>query len=324
MSQHLLSPLHYSVATGQPLWRITATFLLASVLLVSGCAKRPDGDAAQSADTASSATDATLSARIVQPDNPPSALAGKQLVLTADVQLRVTSVQQAVQQVGQLTSRLGGYVASSQITSQSGGEQRLSIGHGQQKVIEEVTPQARMIVRLPKAQVEAFLQQLQQQAVAVDQLQVDIRDVTLEIEKAQLEASVRAIQSGQDEQGRPLSAVQQATLAAAQRRLGEIAVAELRDQVAFSTLTLQFSQPQTLRTRIEPDVSRTMAQEQNGYFWARLWRSLVDGWQYGLRFVVWLAQGWLILLTLGLMGWALVAGSRWWRRRQIKSSRQDS
>ena len=295
-----------------------ATIFLVTISLSLGlnaCSKSPQNTAESSASVASDSQsdnldNGALSSAMLTQQDANAALENKQLVVTAQAEFEVVNVRQTVQRIEQLTLSLGGYVADSQVSNRTEQERRFAAGNQQQKIVTAYVQSGIMTLRIPKAQISNFLQQLQQQIVFLNQSQMSAKDITLDIQKADIEARIQALKAQAIEHSADgaasrvkLDAATEAALAEQQKLYAEIEAKALHEQVELSTVQLQFSQPLRVRTQIMPDVEQVLERESRGYFWNKLWHNLANGWDYFIGFVLWLAQAWLFLLFLGLAAW---------------------
>lgn len=328
---------------------VLTVFLVTSLILTS-CGKAPD----TSADTSRSATPHATTQTTTQPTTQASsdmaqavfapsatqdsthtlgsqvttqqtnnpALENKQLLITANAHFEVEDVVQSVNQIEKLTLQNSGYIADSRIDNDERGRSSYHIGNQQQKVLVQYVRQATMLVRVPKNQVATFLQQLQTQVKFLQNSQFSAKDVTLDLQKAQLEAQIQASKqtalekqnldnTSEKTQAGNVALIEQSTLAQQEKLYAQLQQQAIQDQITLSTIELTFSQPEKLRVEILPDIEAVIENEKTASFPARLVDNLKSGWLYFVEFLLWLSQLWVFLIGLGLLAWAI----RWWHKR---------
>ncbi|WP_019520260.1 DUF4349 domain-containing protein [Faucicola boevrei] len=129
------------------------------ILLLVGCSKSEvdhtqssstQADTALATDTLVSTSDNQIDKTVInQQDNNPT-LQNKQLIVNGAVSFDVKNVQQSVQQINQITTQLGGYVAQNTISNNIVDTQSLNIGNQQRKEIISYQRNAQLTVRIPK------------------------------------------------------------------------------------------------------------------------------------------------------------------------------
>ena len=291
-------------------WHKKLLAISVTALLLTGCSKRPEqstaiepapasGEMAAStaagADASSMATaqaksdtkntasqtgdNLILGSAIITQETDNPALANKKLLVTANASFQAQDVQQTVNQIEQLTLKHGGYIANSEISNSDSDTNQFSIGNYQLKQLTSYTRQATILVRVPKAQVASFLQQLQQYIAFLDHSQFNAKDVKLELQKAQVEAQIAALKTDQlatqradkTTQTGNINVADQTALARQQQLYADLERQGLQDALALSSIALTFSQPEKIREQVIEDIDGKMHNEQSTNFLPRLW-----------------------------------------------------
>lgn len=293
-------------------WHKKLLAISVTALLLTGCSKRPEESAAieptpasvemaastaAGADASSMATaqaksdtestasqtgdNLTLGSAITTQETNNLALANKKLLVTANASFQAQDVQQTVNQIEQLTLKHGGYgyIANSEISNSDSNTNQFSIGNYQLKQLTSYTRQATILVRVPKAQVASFLQQLQQYIAFLDHSQFNAKDVKLELQKAQVEAQIAALKTDQlatqradkTTQTGNINVADQTALARQQQLYADLERQGLQDALALSSIALTFSQPEKIREQVIEDIDGKMRNEQSTNFLPRLW-----------------------------------------------------
>lgn len=271
---------------------------------------------------ASSTDNLTLGNNIVNQQQTNATFANKKMVVSAKANFQVKDVQQSANQIEALAQQQGGYVATSEISNNARGRNSYPIGNYQRKELISYTRTATMLVRVPKTQVGAFLQQLQQYIAFLDSSQFSAKDVTLDIQKAQVEAQIQALKTAQINEQKADKATQsgnidianQAALSRQEQLYADLQRQQLEDEVSLSTIELSFYQPEKIREQIVEDIDGKMQSEKSVNFLPRLSDNLKAGWLYLVEFLLFLSQFWSFILAFGLLWRAW----RWWLKRMPK------
>jgi len=336
-------------------WHKKLLAISVTALLLTGCSKRPEqstaieptpasvemaASTAAGADASSMATaqaksdtestasqtgdNLTLGSAITTQETNNLALANKKLLVTANASFQAQDVQQTVNQIEQLTLKHGSYITNSEIINSDSNTNQFSIGNYQLKQLTSYTRQATMLVRVPKAQVTSFLQQLQQYIAFLDHSQFNAKDVTLELQKAQVEARIAALKTDQlatqradkTTQTGNINVADQTALARQQQLYADLERQGLQDAIALSSIELTFSQPEKIREQVIEDIDGKMRSEQSTNFLPRLWDNLKAGWLYFVEFLLLISQFWSFIVGAILVWWLWCLFTRWldkWR-----------
>lgn len=264
----------------------------------------------------------TLGNSITNQQQTNTVFANKKMVVTANANFQVKDVQQTANQIEAIARQHGGYVANSEIGNNDSRKHSYPIGNYQRKELTSYSRHATMLVRVPKAQVGEFLQQLQQLIAFLDNSQFNAKDVTLDIQKAQVEAQIQALKAAQLSEQKAdktteagnMDVANQTALSRQQQLYADLQRQQLEDEVNLSTIQLNFYQPEKIREQIVEDIDGKMQGEKSVNFLPRLTDNLKAGWLYLVEFVLFLSQFWSLLLGFGLLWWAW----RWLLKRLPK------
>ena len=301
----------------------TSVSAVALLALLLGACSAPNSDhaayessdphakmAAASADGLSA--DHTPDSALINQDNLP-VLADKRLIIHGALTFDVKEVRTAAKTLGDLSAKLGGYVAKEEITNQIIASREVPIGNGQLKVIDTYQRLANLTVRIPKEKVDEFLQALQSQIDFLHAQEFSAEDVSLDIQKAQISAQIQALRSRSLDQASDDTALETVITAdqAAQARLAKLASdienKYLEDQVAFATLSLSFKEGEQMHTATKTNMHAVIAQERRVNFGARLGENFVAGWYGFLEFLLSLVMLWPMVFVLPIF-WLIYKG----------------
>jgi hypothetical protein len=304
-------------------------------ILMSGCARQPDG----TADMASASADAPQ-AEVVSAEDASAAGApvdasvqmasgamtqddpGRRFVRTADVRFSVDDVYRSALAIEDLAVGQGGFVVSNRIRSDTQDVRRHKIGDGRLLELSEYTTQGELVVRVPSDRAHAFLRELAKQMTFLDSRDFEARDVQFDLLRQQLAHARSEVlqqslaQSVRDEdrldrKGEAFAAREQALAA---RDDARVAQREVEDRIAFATLSLSLYQPAQVRRSERPDPDAAFAQHRPGFF-ARIGQALRGGWQGVLDLTVALVAMW----PLWVFVIAAVLGARAWMRLRTRT-----
>ncbi len=233
----------------------------------------------ESLKTANFASDATSGAKT-----------DPKIIKTATLRFQVKDFQTSRSAIDEIIKRYEGYITS----------------ENQHNADDQV--QSTIIIRVPAANLDQLLDSLQGQAVYLDYKNIEASDVTVEF----VDTEAR-LKTKREVEQRYLTILKQATtvkdILEVESHLGkireEIEATEgrlryLNDQVDYSTVSLTIYQP-----------IHRLPRSESG-FWSKLGKSLVNGWNGLLSFIIGFTALWPLLVIVG----AGLAGYRFWRKKR--------
>ncbi len=268
---------------------------------------------AAAADTAASDPNQLLDSAVLG-----QKVAGRQLVVAADLMFETDNVRQSTAALEQLAVRYGGFVQRSQIETDDYGRDHHPQSDGTVLVIRRYVQRADVQVRVPRAKAADFIRDVQQQIRFLNQQAFSATDVSLDLRRQALEAARQHALSqrldevaaasepgGKRDTGR---LVQQQFDARAAEEYARLQQAYWQDQVDFATIRLQFSQPEAVYQERVNDVAAVLREHQPG-FWASVGHMLKQGWYGLLQTVLWLVAAWPLWL-IPVVAWMVYRGYR--------------
>ena len=230
-------------------------------------------------------------------EQPPAKQTGPKIIYTADVRMKVDSLETTLKTISKSVQKAGGYISSRHLTNNS---------YEKEAILE---------IRLPVESFEVKLNEFSGLAEFIDYQNLDSRDVTAEW--IDLESR---LQTKRDVRDRYIEILRNRA-----RKVEDILNAEdkirviteeieakegrlryLRDQVRMSTLTLRVYETQAYREA--PDAYRKT-------FGQKIARSLGNGWELIQDLLLGLISIWPLLLLIPLIIWLW----RRWRKASKKS-----
>lgn len=147
--------------------------LMAGLGLLCACKGK---NAASSADTVSQSTNYSKNK---SPKSDTLEL-GTKLVKTADIHFKVKNVEQTSERIATLTTNLNGIVTHQVINSTSGSSQDICKGDDSLIRVTIINTTADMTVKIPPANIETFLNQVQRMGIYINNSKMDITDKSLD------------------------------------------------------------------------------------------------------------------------------------------------
>ncbi|MBE0444281.1 DUF4349 domain-containing protein [Psychrobacter sp. FME5] len=236
-------------------------------------------------------------------------IAGKKLLITASANFKVKDVVKSSNAIESLTRQQGGYVALSHINNYP--DDRRTFVQGDKNItITTYTRQADMTVRIPRVNVNKFLDQVQQQVAFLNEQQFSAQDVTLDIYREQLasqlssdmasELSAERLNSKNDkEQTSNVDAISATYAARRQQELAKLEQLAIADKVKYSSISLTFKQPDVSYKEITKNLDVLLAAERPS-FGAQVSEAFREGWGILRSFTLGLIQLWWLLVLGGV------------------------
>ncbi|HEY0771438.1 MAG TPA: DUF4349 domain-containing protein [Sphingobacteriaceae bacterium] len=224
---------------------------------------------------------------------------GVKLIKTASINFQVKDVFESAKQISNTVRKFGGMISDRQIESVDEDSRRLEISDDSVRVISSYMIKASMLVRVPTAQLDPFIEQVSNSAVYIQNSRLQIEDKSLqymaaEMKKQNYTATLKQ-QAGKDH--RPDQSID---LATHQDKLIEEQInnRQINADVQYSTVALNFYQNPLVRT--ETAVNSNLSDYQLPF--ARSMRNaFFNGWDYFLAFIIGLANLWMFILAGALL-----------------------
>lgn len=236
-------------------------------------------------------------------------IAGKELLVTANVDFKVEDVVKSSEAIEELTRQQRGYVALSNISNHP-RESRTFVQGDKDITLTTYTRQADMIVRIPRVSVNEFLAQLQQQVAFLNEHQFSAQDVTLDIYRKQLASQLnkemaselsqeRLDSENNEDQSSNVDAITATYAARRQQALAQLEQMDIADKVKYSTIGLTFMQPDISYKETTQNLDVLLDAERPS-FSAQVKQALEEGWEVLRSVALGLIQLWW-LLVLGII-----------------------
>ncbi|MFZ1693370.1 MAG: DUF4349 domain-containing protein [Flavobacteriales bacterium] len=245
----------------------------------------------------------------------------RRFIRTADLRFRVKDVVSATYAIEDLIAGFGGFVEHTRLSSNV--DHRYTTPVSADSVLETTryTVVNRATLRVPVAQLDTALKSLARFVDFMDHRTVQAEDVRLMIlanrlAQRRIAEHARRTQQAVDEHGKKLRDVADAqdALLRRQEQADEATLSTLRleDRISYSTIAIEIYQRQAVRHEMLAN-ERNIARYEPGFF-SKLAGAVAEGWRMLLRFILFLAGNWSIIL--------LALGAFWLLRRFFRSKGQ--
>ena len=234
---------------------------------------------------------------------------GKELLINAGANFTVKDVVKSSAAIEILTRKQGGYVALSNISNYPRNEKTFVQGD-KNITITTYNRQAEMTVRVPRINVNKFLEQMQQQVAFLNGQEFTAQDVTLDIYREQLasqlnsdmvdELSQERLDSKNDkDQGSNVDAITATYAARRQKELAKLEQMDIADKVKYSTIKLSFMQPDVSYKETTQNLDVVIDAERPS-FSTEVNQSFKDGWKMLRSVALGLIQLWWLVVLGGV------------------------
>ena len=234
---------------------------------------------------------------------------GKELLINASANFTVKDVVRSSAAIETLTRQQGGYVALSNISNYPRSD-RTFVQGDKNITITTYNRQAEMTVRVPRVNVNKFLEQMQQQVAFLNGQEFTAQDVTLDIYREQLasqlnsdmadELSQERLDSKNDkDQGSNVDAITATYAARRQKELAKLKQMDIADKVKYSTINLSFMQPDVSYKETTQNLDVLIDAERPS-FGTEVNKSFKDGWSMLRSFALGIIQLWWLVVLGGV------------------------
>lgn len=243
------------------------------------------------------ASGSTFSSSAAKEPNDPN----KKFVRTADLKFRVKEVVKSTQQIEDITSKFGGYVAYTNLESQQVGSSIEPYGEDSLIEVSKYQLKNEMVLRVPNTRLDSLLRAIGTLVDHFDYRKIEAGDVTLQYEMNERSAKVDRRTGGRiedaiDGKGRRLYDITDAEdlvrTSATSADAADIENLRLLNDVKYSKVTLSIYEKPNVMTSIS--VSDAVYQKYKPSFGARLVAALAHSWNFILEIFLFFMQIWFI------------------------------
>lgn len=236
-------------------------------------------------------------------------IAGKKLLIRAHANFKVADVVKSGSAIETLTRQQGGYVALSNISNNETDRRTFTKG-AQDITLTTYYRQATMTVRIPKAKVTDFLKRVQQQVAFLNEQEFSAQDVTLDIYREQLAATLNsnmAVELTQErlnskngkDQNSNVDAITATYAARRQQQYAKLEQMDIEDKIKYSTIDLTFMQPASSYKEVSQNLDILIDAERPS-FGTQVNEAFKQGWDTLKTVTLTLIGLWWLLIIVGL------------------------
>ncbi|SOD20507.1 DUF4349 domain-containing protein [Pedobacter xixiisoli] len=239
----------------------------------------------------------------------------EKMTKTADMRFRVKDVQRTKEDLSNVIKKQGGLVMEFSVNSSIQNTEKVRFSADSLKEITSYRTEGYLVARVPSEKLDDFTNQIAGIAVFVDNQSLKMEDKSLSYLSNKLKVENRK------------EAVEQINKIATKKGANVESSLDIKDdyiekkienlsidkQVRYSTITLSFYQPNTIKTMI---VANDNIYDYKPDFFRRLGLNLVDGWMYFKEFILFLSQLWLFVVA-GVIAFFVI---RYYTRKQASKT----
>ncbi|WP_395058159.1 DUF4349 domain-containing protein [Flavobacterium sp.] len=245
---------------------------------------------------------ATSSSAAVEPKN-----SKRKIVRTADIKFKVKNVPRSTYAIEDATTKFGGFVTYTNLQSNISNKDETKVSPDSTLVTTKYIVENSITIRVPNTRLDTVIKTIARQIDFLDFRVIKADDVTLQILSNQMAQnrsnnSEKRIEKAIDDKGKKLNNIIDAEDhlddKKEQNDASKIENLSLKDQVNFSTLTLQIYQRETVKQEMVANEKSINAYRPN--IGLQIWDSLKTGWFMLEAIIAFVVQLWGIALIAGL------------------------
>jgi len=226
----------------------------------------------------------------------------RKLIKTANLRFKVRNVENATQQIEQVTSRFGGFILSSSIKNNIYTYDEYRVSKDSMMVVGVNNIENNITLRVPEYYLDSALFYIGKIWIKLDERTINAEDVTIKILSNELRAKLYQktathINTAADKNQNRLNDVVNAEQTAANYLENtinkKIENLELQDKIDYSTITLSLYQDKVLYKEMIANVDTEQYAQSFG---SEMVDSLAFGWKIFKAFLLFLVKCWSLIL----------------------------
>lgn len=254
-------------------------------------------------DSSSVADDMTSSAAVEDKNSK------RKFIRTADARFKVKDVAQSTYKIERLTQNVGGFVTLSELRSSVTENDKTQVSQDSLLKTTRYEVNNNISLRVPNVKLDTLLRSLAKEVQFLDYRVIKADDVNLQVLANELSQKRNAttskrLETAIDKKGNKLKEINQAEENLASKKENSdtsyINNLSLKDQVNFSTVTLELYQNEQLKYEMVANEKNSNAYRPN--LGLQIWESIKTGWFVFEGIVAFLVQLWPIVL-FGFLAW---------------------
>ncbi len=230
----------------------------------------------------------------------------RKFVRTADAKFKVQNVAQSTYVIENATNKFGGFVTYTNLQSTISEKDEVKISQDSSMVTTKFTVENNITIRVPNTKLDTVIKTIAKQIDYLDYRVIKADDVSLQLLFNQLaqnrnENHETRLANAIDTKGKKLNDIVSAEDDLENKKQendnAKLENLSLKDQVNFSTLTLQLYQRETIK---HEKVANAMVVRQN--IGSQILDSLATGWYLLEGIIAFVVQLWSLIL-IGFLAW---------------------
>jgi Domain of unknown function (DUF4349) len=230
----------------------------------------------------------------------------RKFIRTADIKFKVKNVPQSTYVIENATTKFGGFVTYTNLQSTISDKDEVKISQDSSMVTTKFIVENNITIRVPNTKLDTVIKTIAKQIDFLDYRVIKADDVSLTMLKNELAQNRNSnhetrLANAIDEKGKKLNdiVVAEDNLESKKEENDNSKLDNLsmKDQVNFSTLTLQLYQRETIK---QEKIGNAIVFRQN--IGSQILDSLANGWYFLEGIIAFVVQLWSIIL-IGILGW---------------------
>ncbi len=233
----------------------------------------------------------------------------RKFIRTADARFKVKDVAQSTYKIESLTKNVGGFVTLSELRSTITENDETQVSQDSLLKTTRYEVNNTIALRVPNVKLDTLLRSLAKEVQFLDYRVIKADDVNLqvlanELSKKRNATTSKRLEAAIDKKGNKLKEINQAEENLASKKensdTSHINNLSLKDQVNFSTVTLELYQNEQLKYELVANEKNINAYRPN--LGLQVWESIKTGWFIFEGIVAFLVQLWPIVF-FGFLAW---------------------
>lgn len=261
----------------------------------------------ESVEANAEAKEATSSSSAVEPKK-----SNRKFIRKADIKFKVKNVPKSTYAIEDATAKFGGFVTYTNLQSIISEKNETKVSQDSTLETTKYSVENNITIRVPNTRLDTVIKTIANQVDFLDYRLITADDVSLELLKNQMaqnrsKTSEKRIEKAIDDKGKKLNNIIDAedhlNDKKEQNDNSKLENLSLKDQVNFSTLTLQIYQRETVKQEMVANEKSINAYRPN--IGLQIWDSLKTGWYMLEAIIAFIVQLWGIALLgfLALFGY---------------------
>lgn len=240
-----------------------------------------------------------------------STATGPKLVKKASIHFKVKNVQQTSEQVAALTSNFRGMIVHHEMNSTAGQSLNVRIGNDSVMKVTAFNTSADIVVKIPAAHLDEFMNQVAHIGLYVNNQQLDITDKSLDYLSSQLKLKSRQELVSQQKKGKIVIKDPSKVLSLKDDMIDQdISNREINNDVKFSVVDLSFYESNIIKKEI---VANDDPSAYNLSYFKRFLMSVENGWGLFVEVIIDLTNLWVFFATAAIT-WLVI---RWRKNKKV-------